>query len=133
MRKLVVLLSVLLLVVLTGTEAGIGQPYGPPYGQPNRLRIVQGEPAAVCQDQSSFRSWLQAYANGNRFRMREVMAQSCVILPRGARVIVLPPPMDMRVWQAQSRQPMMYRVVQVRILDGVSRGYTGYMLVDELS
>ena len=129
MRKLVMVLSVLLLVVLTGTEAGIGQPYG----QPNRLRIVQGEPAAVCQDQSSFRSWLQAYTNGNRFRMREVMAQSCVILPRGARVIVLPPPMDMRVWQAQSRQPMMYRVVQVRILDGVSRGYTGYMLVDELS
>ena len=129
MRKLVVVLSVLLLVVLAGTGAGLGQPYG----QPQRLRIVQGEPAAVCQDQSSFRSWLQAYTNSNRFRMREIMAESCVILPRGARVIVLPPPMDMRVWQAQSRQPMMYRVVQVRVLDGVSRGYTGYMLVNELS
>lgn len=132
MRKYAIVAGVLLVLVFGSTALTYAQPYWQPYPGPagERIRIVNGEPAAVCANRQDFRRFLVAYTNGNRYRMRETVSQSCALLPRGARVLVVQRPFPVAVWQGESRQSVDYRVVQVRVLTGPDRGYTGYMLVD---
>ncbi len=115
-----------------------GQPYGAygPYGQygpppAGRVRVVQAEPAVACQSQQDLRRVLMAYANGNRFRAREA-AQSCAFLTAGTRVVIMDRPTSLNVWQFQTRQAITYRDVLVRVLNGPSRGYVGYIVLDAI-
>jgi hypothetical protein len=123
------------LLVLGATALADAQPYGPagPYGPPPgaRWRIVQSEPAVVCQNQQDLRRVLMAYTNGNRFRAREA-AESCAILTAGTRVVIMDRPTSLNVWQFQTRQAITYRDVLVRVLSGPSRGYLGYIAVDAI-